>query len=129
MSIRDEPANDSGSTSRPESGTRPTSGKSTTSTASVQVHQTKPGYRVWYSIEVRCSPPPPERDIDVICAAQSAVVMEVEIFNPTMNDLIFTTVIEGDGLRGDESVMLTPAQKKMYQLVYAPAIVGKSQGR
>ncbi|XP_033635373.1 cilia- and flagella-associated protein 47-like isoform X1 [Asterias rubens] len=126
--LKDEPANDSGSTSRPESGTRPTSGKSTTSTASVQVHQTKPGYRVWYSIEVRCSPPPPERDIDVICAAQSAVVMEVEIFNPTMNDLIFTTVIEGDGLRGDESVMLTPAQKKMYQLVYAPAIVGKSQG-
>lgn len=55
--------------------------------------------------------------------------MEVEIFNPTINDLTFTTVIEGDGLRGDEDVMLTPGQKKMYQLVYAPAIVGKTQGR
>ncbi|XP_022089961.1 cilia- and flagella-associated protein 47-like isoform X2 [Acanthaster planci] len=127
--LKDEPANgDSDTQSRPDSGTRPISSKSSCSSASVHVHQSKPGYRVWYSIEVRCSPPPPERNIDILCAAQSAVVMEVEIFNPTVDDLTFTTVIEGEGLRGEGEVTLTPGQKKMYQLVYAPAIVGKSEG-
>ena len=55
--------------------------------------------------------------------------MEVDIMNPTSEVLNFDVVIEGTGLRGDGQVTLTPGQKKMYQLVYAPAIVGTSEGK
>ena len=89
----------------------------------------QPGYRVWYSVEVNCTPPAPNKIIDITCAAQSAASMEVDITNPTADVLTFDVVIEGSGLRGDHQVMLTPGQKKMYQLVYAPAVVGTSQGK
>ena len=63
------------------------------------------------------------------CAAQSASLMEVEIFNPTKEELTFDVQIEGDGLRGDPTVTLKAAQKKYFQLVFAPAIIGKTTGR
>ncbi len=89
----------------------------------------QPGYRVWYSVEVICTPPAPTKVINITCAAQSAAVMEVDIMNPTAEVLTFDVKIEGSGLRGDHQVMLTPGQKKMYQLMYAPAVVGQSEGK
>ncbi|XP_072178621.1 cilia- and flagella-associated protein 47-like [Diadema setosum] len=117
-----------------DAGRRPISGKSSVSSVGSsqqtgsRVREETLGYRVWFSLEVKATPPPPERVIGITCAAQSASLMEVEIFNPTKEELTFDVSIEGDGLRGEPTVTLKPAQKKYYQLVFAPAIVGKSTG-
>ncbi|XP_071954714.1 cilia- and flagella-associated protein 47-like isoform X2 [Antedon mediterranea] len=121
--------------SRATSGTkRASSGKSNkslpSSAESLQdsVRENMKGYRVWYSVEVQSLKPPPEKILSISCPAQSATVMEVEIINPTTEHLTFDILIEGDGLRGESELSLTAGQKKMYQLVYSPAVIGKSNG-
>ncbi|XP_070567350.1 cilia- and flagella-associated protein 47-like [Ptychodera flava] len=127
--------------SRPESGRSGQSNQSAQSNASKASTSSKTkkksskdkvarrqGYRVWYSVEVVSQPPPPENTLEITCAAQSAAVMEVSISNPTVNDLTFDVIVEGEGLSGSESMSLTPAQRTMYQLTYAPAVVGEFTG-
>lgn len=110
---------------------RPTSGKSTTSSATSSSNVTNEaiGYRVWYNIEVQSSPAPPEKVIHIECCAQSAAMMEVEVSNPLPRTLTFDVTIEGIGLSGESQIALEPGRKKFYQLVFAPSSVGCSQGR
>lgn len=110
---------------------RPVSGKSTTSTAtsSGNIQNEQPGYRVWYSVEIQSAPAPPEKIIDITCCAQSAALMEVDVYNPLVQTMTFDVIIEGDGLRGDPEIELESGRKKFYQLVFAPSSVGVTQGR
>ncbi|XP_077977423.1 cilia- and flagella-associated protein 47-like [Glandiceps talaboti] len=90
--------------------------------------EARQGYRVWYSVEVISQPPEPEKTLEIMCAAQSAAIVEVSISNPTSNDLVFDVTVEGEGVSGAETMTLAPAQRAMYQLNYAPAIVGEFSG-
>ncbi|XP_033113331.1 cilia- and flagella-associated protein 47-like isoform X2 [Anneissia japonica] len=130
--LKDDNEDDVGSRgSKPSSGMKKASNStSNTSSTSSTAHvcDARKGYRIWYSIEVQSSKPPPEKTISINCSAQSAAVMEVDIINPTAQDLTFDVLIEGEGLRGDAEIYLTAGQKKLYQLVFSPAVIGKTQG-
>ncbi|XP_041462969.1 cilia- and flagella-associated protein 47-like isoform X1 [Lytechinus variegatus] len=136
QNLRDEPDDSDISSDQAERDLRPYSGKSSISsiasssqnTGGSKIRDETSGYRVWFSLAVKATPPPPERIIGITCAAQSASLMEVEIFNPTKDELTLDVSIEGEGLRGDPTVTLKPAQKKYYQLVFAPAIIGQTTG-
>lgn len=113
------------------SKSRPVSGKSTASSASSnsQVTNDAVGYRVWYTIEIQSEPAPPKKVIDISCCAQSAALMEVEVYNPLTRNLAFDVTIEGSGLSGEPQIEVEPGRKKYYQLVFAPSSVAATQGR
>ena len=88
-----------------------------------------PPYRLWYSVEVQASPPPPERTFEVTCAAHSAVTVEIAVSNPSRENVIMDVAVEGTGLEGEPTITVHPRQQAVYQLKFAPTSIGESRGR
>lgn len=99
-----------------------------TPTEETQSQSTKP-YRLWYSVEIRASPPPPEEVLDVCCPALSAVGVEITVSNPTHEKVLMNVLLAGDGVYGNPVVVLDPKQQTIYRAKFAPTIVGKQEGR
>ena len=87
------------------------------------------GYRFWYSVEVRASPPPPEKVLDVSCAVLSAVGVEITVCNPSDEEVVMNVIVEGEGLYGEPMLVLGPKQQTLYQANYTPTLIGMHQGR
>ena len=86
-------------------------------------------YRFWYSVEIRASPPPPEKVLDVCCAVLSAVGVEITVCNPTEKKVVMNVKVEGDGLYGEPKVVLGPKQQTLYQAKFTPTVTGVQAGK
>ena len=86
-------------------------------------------FRFWYSLEIRASPPPPEKVLDVRCAVLSAVGVEITVFNPSEEEVVMNIIVEGEGVYGDPVLVLGPKQQTLYQAKYAPTMIGMQEGR
>ena len=86
-------------------------------------------YRVWYTIEVQASAPHPERTLEVTCAAHSAVAVDIAVTNPTRERIVMDVLIEGVALSGEPTVTLHPRQQVIYQVSFAPTVIGEYTGR
>ena len=86
-------------------------------------------YRFWYSVEIRASPPPPEKVLDVCCAVLSAVGVEITVCNPSEEEVVMNVIVEGQGLYGESMLVLGPKQQTLYQAKYTPTVTGMQQGR
>jgi hypothetical protein len=86
-------------------------------------------YRFWYSVEIRASPPPPEKVLDVCCAVLSAVGVEITVCNPSEEEVVMNVIVEGQGLYGEPMLVLGPKQQTLYQAKYTPTVTGMQQGR
>jgi hypothetical protein len=86
-------------------------------------------YRFWYSVEIRASPPPPEKVLDVCCAVLSAVGVEITVCNPSDEEVVMNVILEGQGVYGDPTVYLGPRQQTLYQARFTPTVIGMQQGR
>ena len=89
---------------------------------------TKP-YRVWYSLTIKATPPPPEKSFELTCAAHTSATMEILVTNPSRSMLELDVIIEGEGLSGPTSLTLDPTLSSAYRVIYEPARVGRYSGR
>ena len=57
-------------------------------------------YRLWYTIEVQASAPPPERTLEETCAAHFVVAVDMAVTNPTRERIVMVmdALIEGVAL-------------------------------
>ncbi|XP_048577373.1 cilia- and flagella-associated protein 47-like isoform X2 [Nematostella vectensis] len=90
-------------------------------------HHSQP-YRIWYSLEVQASAPPPEKTLEVTCAAHSAVSVEIGVSNPTREKVVIEVLHEGMGVYGDPSITVHPRQQAVYRLKFSPTSIGDMSG-
>ncbi|XP_029378196.1 cilia- and flagella-associated protein 47-like isoform X2 [Echeneis naucrates] len=85
-------------------------------------------YEVYFSVEVISEPPEPTEVIDVLCAVQSSVAIEIPVNNPQGELLMLDVYLEGDDLRGDKWISVPPQKTRTYIATFSPDRVGKSTG-
>ncbi|XP_039998194.1 cilia- and flagella-associated protein 47-like [Xiphias gladius] len=85
-------------------------------------------YEVYFTLEVICEPPAPIKVIDVQCATQSSVAVEIPVNNPGGELLMLDVYLEGDELSGAKWVSVPPQITLTYKATFSPGRVGKSTG-
>eukprot|EP00755_Sulcionema_specki_P010722 Sspe_Gene.7078::Locus_2392_Transcript_2_2_Confidence_0.625_Length_8917::g.7078::m.7078 len=75
---------------------------------------------VWYIIQINTTRPSPETTIDVSAVVRQAVVAEITVGNPTSKELAFSVRRRGEGLLGDNVLVIDPRQSAQYKLIYNP---------
>ncbi|XP_042368969.1 cilia- and flagella-associated protein 47-like isoform X1 [Plectropomus leopardus] len=85
-------------------------------------------YEVHFSLEIICEPAAPIKVIDVQCAAQSSVAIEIPVKNPRGEQLMLDVYLEGDDLSGANWVSIPPGGTLAYKVTFSPGKVGKSTG-
>jgi len=60
---------------------------------------------------------------------QKQAILEIGVNNPTNHELILEAEVKGEGLSGPTEIKLKPKARALYEVVYAPAVVGKYNGR
>lgn len=88
------------------------------------------GRYLWYTVEVRASPPPAEKTIEVTAAVRTAVALEVEVVNPSHEAVEFKVELEGEGLLGAPTLLIGPGPNSVakYELVFSPLLARVSSG-
>ncbi|XP_044044267.1 cilia- and flagella-associated protein 47-like isoform X3 [Siniperca chuatsi] len=85
-------------------------------------------YEVHFSLEIICEPTVPIKVIDVQCAAQSSVAIEIPVSNPHGELLMLDVYLEGNDLSGANWVSIPPRETLTYKTMFSPDRVGKSTG-
>lgn len=85
-------------------------------------------YRVWFVLQLDVFPPPFEDKLSIKCVCQKKAVVEVLVTNPLEIPIKLEASVQGSGLSGPKYILLPPASKAIYELLYFPASVGKFEG-
>ncbi|XP_028275748.1 cilia- and flagella-associated protein 47-like [Parambassis ranga] len=85
-------------------------------------------YEVTFSLEIICEPAAPVKVINVQCAAQSSVAIEIPVSNPGGGLLMLDVCLEGDDLSGPDQVSVPPRETLAYKTTFSPSRVGKNTG-
>ena len=88
------------------------------------------GRYLWYTIELRTTPPEAECTLDVVAPLRKVVAVEIPILNPSDTPLDFEVSVQGVGLLGDNSISVPagPDSQGMYELLFSPLVAGVSYG-
>ncbi|KAM4602134.1 cilia and flagella-associated protein 47-like [Polymixia lowei] len=85
-------------------------------------------FEVYFSVELICEPAAPVKVIDVQCAVQSSVAIEIPVSNPHGEPLTLDVFLRGEDLSG-ASVLSVPRRGTLaYKATFSPAKVGKTSG-
>ncbi|XP_044297815.1 cilia- and flagella-associated protein 47 isoform X4 [Varanus komodoensis] len=91
--------------------------------------QRSPCCKVWFSLEIHSIPAPPEKTLDVECAALDTVTIEIPITNPTADTLpLDVMLIDAATLSGATELVLEPKETLYYEVTYSPAVTGRMDG-
>ncbi|TMS11531.1 Cilia- and flagella-associated protein 47 [Larimichthys crocea] len=85
-------------------------------------------YEVHYSLEIICEPAAANKVISVQCATQSSVTIEIPVNNSQDELLVLDVYLEGDDLKGANTVSIPPRKTLTYKATFSPGRVGKSTG-
>ena len=75
---------------------------------------------VWFVIQVQASRPPPEKTIEIRATVRKALIAEISIGNPTDNELSFLVRRRGEGLLGEDRIIVDAGDTGVYNLIYNP---------
>ncbi|XP_057307230.1 cilia and flagella-associated protein 47-like isoform X2 [Hydractinia symbiolongicarpus] len=89
-------------------------------------HFKKP-YRVWYSFLINSMPSSPEKRIEVKAPVRSTTTVELLLKNPLEVDLLLDVTIDGAEIYGEACVTISPLSSMLYQLEFAPTVVGHTK--
>ncbi|KAM4702008.1 cilia- and flagella-associated protein 47 [Discoglossus pictus] len=78
-------------------------------------------YKVWFSLEINSKPAPPERTISVTCPVLETISIDIPVSNPTLKELNWHVLVEGDGLIGETQLTLQAKETFPYVVKYSPA--------
>uniref|UniRef100_A0AAQ5ZD21 Calponin-homology (CH) domain-containing protein n=1 Tax=Amphiprion ocellaris TaxID=80972 RepID=A0AAQ5ZD21_AMPOC len=85
-------------------------------------------YEVNFSLEIICEPAAPIKVIDVQCATQNSVAIEIPVSNSGGEQLMLDVNLEGDDLNGANCVAVPPRETFTYKATFSPEKVGKNTG-
>ncbi|XP_051915032.1 cilia- and flagella-associated protein 47-like isoform X1 [Hippocampus zosterae] len=85
-------------------------------------------YQVFYTLEIICEPGSPVNTLNVQCAVQSSVAIEIPVSNPGGELLLLNVDLEGDDLCGADWVLIPPQETLTYKVTFSPGKMGKSRG-
>ncbi|XP_029931399.1 cilia- and flagella-associated protein 47-like [Myripristis murdjan] len=85
-------------------------------------------YEVYFSLEIICEPAAPVKVIDVQCAVQSSVVIEIPVSNPHGELLLLDVCIEGEDLSGAKHVSVPPRVTFTYKATFSPGTIRMRTG-
>ncbi|CAK6965505.1 LOW QUALITY PROTEIN: cilia and flagella-associated protein 47-like [Scomber scombrus] len=85
-------------------------------------------YEVYFSLEIICERAAAVKVIDVQCAAQRSVAIEIPVNNPQGEALMLDVYLEGNGVTGANWVSIPPGETLTYKAMFSPARVGKGTG-
>ena len=88
------------------------------------------GRYLWYTLELRTTPPPAEKMLDIVAPLRKVVAVEIPILNPSDAPLEFEVAVQGVGLLGDETITVPagPNTSGTYELLFSPLVAGVSYG-
>ena len=90
---------------------------------------TKP-YRLWYSMKITSLPSPPIKTLEVECPCHERAAVEILVENPSNEKVEFEVFIEGrDLVAGDDWIVVHAKTSGIYQVDFAPTVIGKNRGR
>ncbi|KAM3857125.1 cilia and flagella-associated protein 47-like [Diretmus argenteus] len=82
-------------------------------------------YEVYFSLEIICEPAAPLKVIDVHCAIDSSVAIEISLSNPHGKLLMLDVYLEGEDLSGANLVSVPPQGTVTYKATFSPGKAGK----
>ncbi|XP_077199055.1 cilia- and flagella-associated protein 47 isoform X2 [Paroedura picta] len=84
--------------------------------------------KVWFILEINSIAGPPEKTLDVECAALDTTAIEIPITNPTNDILMLDVLLDIAVLSGEKSLLLQPKETLCYEVKYSPACIGRLKG-
>ena len=94
------------------------------------------GALYWYTVTIDVAAPKEEKVIDVEATVRKAAVVEITLENPSEEALEFGVSFQGDGLLGENVIVLPASTSKtaadgmgVYELIYSPLLAGEFTGR
>ncbi|XP_029458968.1 cilia- and flagella-associated protein 47 [Rhinatrema bivittatum] len=85
-------------------------------------------YKVWFTVEIKCTRGPQEGTLTVNCTALDTVGIDIPITNPTREVLHLDVIVNGTGLKGAKSLVLKPKETVAYSATYSSASTGTFDG-
>jgi hypothetical protein len=90
--------------------------------------KTSDGKYCWYVLQINAANPSPEGVIKVEAQARSAAAIDITVKNPINSTVTLDVTLLGDGLMGDEVLVLEPQASAVYQIIYAPLAATTEKG-
>ena len=80
------------------------------------------GRYLWYTLELRTTPPPAEKMLDIVAPLRKVVAVEIPILNPSDAPLEFEVAVQGVGLLGDETITVPAHTSGTHELHFLSLI-------
>ncbi|XP_028902353.1 cilia- and flagella-associated protein 47 isoform X2 [Ornithorhynchus anatinus] len=100
----------------------------TVDSANSEKEENVSNFQVWFSLEINSAASPPEKTLEVKCAALDTIGIEIPITNPTDEVLHFDVLLMDTALNGATKLMIKPKETVAYVAEYSPAMTGYSDG-
>ena len=90
--------------------------------------KTTDGRYCWFVLQITAANPKPEGVIAVEAQARSAAAIDITVKNPINATVTLDVTLIGDGLMGDEVLVLQPQASAVYEIIYAPLAAKTEKG-
>jgi hypothetical protein len=90
--------------------------------------KTNDGKYCWYVLQINAANPSPEGVIKVEAQARSAAGIDITVKNPINSTVTLDVTLIGDGLMGDDVLVLEPQASAVYHIIYAPLAATTEKG-
>jgi hypothetical protein len=106
----------------------PTRDRRSLSTPCTQRGDTTP-HHVWFQLEVRVDPSPPDHVIPITCPTLSSTITHLPITNTRPHPLKLSVTVDGASISGPDSLEVEANSIATYPLTFAPTRSGKTTGQ
>ncbi|CAI8033560.1 Cilia- and flagella-associated protein 47, partial [Geodia barretti] len=85
-------------------------------------------HHVWFQIEVRAEPAPPDQVVPLTCPTLSSTLTRLHVTNSQPHPLQLTVVVGGEYVSGPGSLVVDANSSTSYPLTFAPSLIGDTAG-
>ncbi|KAI9009865.1 hypothetical protein BC832DRAFT_591190 [Gaertneriomyces semiglobifer] len=87
------------------------------------------GSYIWYKVQLKISPPPPENTIKISTSVREPVEVELSLANPLEHPVDYAVKITGDGLSGPDKITVAGLKEETYTLLFNPMLSMRATGK
>jgi hypothetical protein len=85
-------------------------------------------HHVWFQVEVRAEPAPPDRVVPITCPTLSSTLTPLPLTNTQPHPLHLRVVVSGACVSGPDSLTVDANSSSTYPLTFSPSLSGESLG-
>lgn len=97
-------------------------------TGQVTFHDDATSTYRWFTISLDTETPSSKASVSLMAAVGKAIEFDIELGNPLNEHVTIEVQYVGDGLSGDQHLVILPGMSSVYQLVFSPKEVGTTKG-